>query len=54
MINIIITKDKNDKEVFMVEELERAADRKENELRVFDILMKGRSEIDVSKCRGRE
>ena len=43
MINIIIIKDK-----VMVEELER----KEDELRVFDILMK--SEIDVSKCRGRE
>ena len=54
MISISIIKDKNGKEVFTVDKLGRVADRKEDELRVFDILMKSKSEIDISKCRGRE
>ena len=57
MNNNIITKDKRAKEElakYMFEELEKAASIKENQLRIYDKMMRSNSEIDVSKCKGRD
>ena len=56
MNNNIVAKDKRVKEniKYMYEELERAADLKEKRLNMYDRMMKSKSEIDISKCKGRD
>lgn len=64
MNNNIVTKDKQQIESLkhkkeaiakdMMEQLEIEAECREHELKVLDRLMRSRSEIDVSKCKGRD
>ena len=50
----LITKDKEKLCKFMFDELEKLADIKEQQLKSYDRMMCERSEIDVSKCKGRD
>lgn len=55
MINNIVTKDEKQKIVkYMMDELERAADIKEYEFKMYDRMMREKSEIQVDKCKGRD
>lgn len=48
-IKIIVAKDKD-----MFEELERLAGIQESKRKVFDRMMRERSEIDTNRCKGRD
>jgi len=50
----IVTKDKKDLKKFMFDELEKLADVKENQLKAYDRMMREKSYIDETKCKGRD
>ena len=54
MNNNIVAKDKKDLRKFMFEELEKLADIKEQQLKMYDRIMREPSEIQVDKCKGRD
>jgi len=50
----IVAKDKRNMIKYMVEELERSADIKENQLKVYEKMMRDNKDVDESKCKGRD
>ena len=54
MNNNIVAKDKKDLEKFMFDELEKLADIKEQQLKSYDRMMRENTDVNETKCRGRD